>query len=141
MLDYSDNHFTGQSFRGSLQSRPPEILHVESTIGMADFSPYKAEAWGLGVILYSLLYGTTPYTTEQLESGQALSEIVYRKRTCQSVKSDAKFVELCRNLLSHQADERMAISEIMGHPALRSASIEREQLQKTMKPNTAYQLR
>jgi len=57
------------------------------------------------------------------------------------VKSDAKFVELCRNLLSHQPEERMTASDIIQHPSLREAKIVIESQLKKNAPNAALKLK
>ena len=62
MVKYSDIEFDGQNFHGSTHARPPEIRHVKSTKGMKEFDPFKADIWGLGVILYTLLYRERPFT-------------------------------------------------------------------------------
>ena len=76
-----------------------------------------------------------------MKSSEALPDVVYRKRTCSSKKSDVKFVELCRNLLSHQPDQRMSLKEIIQLPVLREARIFIDGQLKKNKPNEALRLK
>ncbi|KZS90129.1 Pkinase-domain-containing protein [Sistotremastrum niveocremeum HHB9708] len=83
-------------------------------------TPYKAEpvdCWGLGVILFTLIAGNTPWdepTTHSPEFRRYLSGEIWREEPWTRVTGDRK--SLITGLLTVDPNARMTLNDVFAHP-------------------------
>lgn len=93
---------------GTLAYSAPELLLGEPYDGT------KVDVWGLGLMLYILLYGGNPFM--QINDNETLTKILdcsFATPKRENVDFDA--VELLRSLIKRNPDTRLPIEAILGH--------------------------
>jgi serine/threonine protein kinase len=98
----------------------PEIIE-----NSRPFSPCKADAWALGVILFILLAGTPPIdyasSLDQRFRMVADGHLRVLLSTWQVNHISSKAVDLMEALLRVEPDDRLTVEEILEHPWLQEA--------------------
>jgi len=106
----------GPSFWGTAEYAAPEVIEG----GVASFSA-ASDYWALGVLIYELLYGRTPFRAHSAEA----VFLAIRTRGPQfpeSVQVGVEAQQLMRGLMRHKAEYRLGAGgpgEVEGHPAFR----------------------
>jgi serine/threonine protein kinase len=98
-----------KEFSGSPLYMPPEVLN------RFPHDPFSADIWGLGVVLYSMLYGELPFRAQNLDElvhVVTLEEPLYFATA--NVSQTA--VSFLQRLLDKNPDTRITIDEIQHHP-------------------------
>ncbi|XP_054164751.1 uncharacterized protein LOC128962404 [Oppia nitens] len=111
---FSNQWAEGEMLRtscGSLAYSAPEILLGDRYNGP------KVDIWGLGCILYILLYGSNPFM--QINDSETLCRILdcnFSTPVRPYISESA--IELIKSLLKRDPDNRLTIEEIVTHPWL-----------------------
>lgn len=93
---------------GTLAYSAPELLLGEPYDGT------KVDVWGLGLMLYILLYGGNPFM--QINDNETLTKILDCSfATPIRVNVDYDAVELLRSLIKRNPDKRLPIDDILKH--------------------------
>lgn len=95
----------------------PEILNGTSSSHLGQKFEAKCDVWSLGVVLYEMLYGKTPWTgtkLEELRKNIETSELVFGVPQ----RSDA-VKNLLRRMLDKDPKSRISWKEIFVHPLVR----------------------
>lgn len=104
----------------TLEYAAPEILSKKKYTECCDL-------WSLGVILYTLLCGHTPFTRQENDSPSSITRrikrgsIDYETERWKSLSGKAK--DLIRRLLTVSPDKRIKLSQIIVHEWLNSSTI------------------
>jgi serine/threonine protein kinase len=106
---------------GTPEYLPPEVARSERYSGAFDI-------WTLGVLLFEMLTGTTPFalTPEETEGAEDPTEAIMEKITHseivipEGVSSDA--ADLLRRLLDRNPHTRITLDEVVAHPFMFMAS-------------------
>ncbi|OHT08503.1 CAMK family protein kinase [Tritrichomonas foetus] len=99
---------------GTLLYLSPEVLSGSK------YDPFKSDIWAIGVILYAVLTGMSPWT-EKSDSGK-IKQIKSGDYTTPNFLSDS-----CRNLITRlmcvDPNQRISIEEALEHPWLKDVQI------------------
>lgn len=100
---------------GEYKYMPPEIMFAQA-------HDFKADVWCLGMLLYEMLHGSTPFQSETLEG----IRLEFEQKSI-PVYSDFSFEtrQLLRLLLASDARHRPDIDDVLAHPALRAIDVKR----------------
>lgn len=96
---------------GSLPYMAPEVHYT---------TPYEAEpidVWGIGIILFTLLAGNTPWdqsTAQSSEFCQYITGEIFNQPPWNRLKADA--LSLICGLLTVEPERRMTLAEVFAHP-------------------------
>lgn len=110
----------------------PEVINANGEIC------YKTDVWGLGVLLYTLVFGVLPF------QGSNFQEL-YKNILSESYKFPDHVVskevkDLIRKILKVKLNERYSIDEILEHEWLKKNTIEPSQSAKALLAETTYKL-
>eukprot|EP01016_Furgasonia_blochmanni_P004564 TRINITY_DN11769_c0_g1_i4.p1 TRINITY_DN11769_c0_g1~~TRINITY_DN11769_c0_g1_i4.p1 ORF type:complete len:584 (-),score=80.71 TRINITY_DN11769_c0_g1_i4:366-2117(-) len=111
---------TTASLVGSPLYMAPEILVKAIRCEEEGLYTYKCDIWSLGVVLYRMLYGKTPYTAYS-------KELLYEKISREPLAFDAEIEvsedakNLIKGMLTVNPDKRMDLEEVKRHTWFRSA--------------------
>lgn len=108
------------SFCGSFEYMSPEIINE---------IPYDncVDCWTLGILLYELLHGYTPFKTDEISESSyleifkniSLHEILFKEGLSDSVKDLINgILFVIKGLLNEKIDERYTIKKVFNHPWL-----------------------
>ena len=78
---------------------------------------YKADIWSIGVILFELLNGQTPFHARnrvEFEGKVSAANYSFRESVKQNLTLETVF--FLTSCLQHNEDERKCISELIDHP-------------------------
>lgn len=93
---------------GSVPYMAPEVQEKKG-------SDYKSDVWALGVILFELLFGETPFHSEHIY------EQTYHTPKTRKLSKEVK--HLIRMMLLHNPNERISLDEIFNHPWVKQQSL------------------
>ena len=83
----------------------PELLQKKSY-------DYTVDIWGLGILLYELMHGYSPYRAKKIED--IYSNIKHKRMKCSSrISSEVK--DLLTSILQVQPKDRLSIEGILEH--------------------------
>ena len=97
-------------FSGSLEYACPEVLLRRK------YSPFRADIYSLGIILYTLACGAFPYTQDDLVDFMHLTAPWPTMYFPDYVSSQAQ--DLISKITSFRAENRLSLEEILEHPFL-----------------------
>nr|GEY92327.1 serine/threonine-protein kinase OXI1-like [Tanacetum cinerariifolium] len=102
--DSYDSHSKSNSFVGTEEYVSPEMIQGNG-------HDYAVDWWCLGIVLYEMLYGTTPFR------GINRKETFYRilSKTPELVGEPTSLRDLIRRLLEKDPTQRISVNEIKGH--------------------------
>lgn len=79
----------------------------------------KADLWSVGIILYQLVTGKTPFNgNSQLQLFQTVMKSTELKFPRDKIDLSSDFIDLCRKLLRSNPVERITFEEFFNHPFL-----------------------
>lgn len=117
---------------GTLEYMAPEIINDLSY-------NEKVDSWALGVLLYELLHGKSPFFIENLYSNPNIqrdllkkineNQIFFKEELSDSVK------DLILRLLNKNVNERYSVGDIFNHPWVTSKKVD---FRSTKRINTVY---
>ncbi|KAK9281782.1 hypothetical protein L1049_004688 [Liquidambar formosana] len=104
VISPDDSVTKSNSFVGTEEYVAPEII-------LGDGHDFAVDWWSLGVVLYEMLYGTTPFR------GSDRKETFYRilRKTPELVGEPTPLRDLIGKLLEKDAKQRISLEEIKGH--------------------------
>ena len=90
----------------------PELLKKKSY-------NYTVDIWGLGILLYELMHGYSPFRAKKAE--QILYNIMNKSIKFSShISEEAR--DLVRKILKYKSENRLSIEGILDHPWMRKYS-------------------
>jgi len=98
-----------EEFRGTRVYSPPEWIQL------GEYTGDGLTVWSLGILLYDILCGDIPYTTDrEISSGK----LIFHNH----VKLSAEAKDLIKQCLSVLPHQRISLDKILSHPWLRDGS-------------------
>ncbi len=97
--------------------RAPEVILYEETGSI--YNPLYADLWGLGVVLYFMLYKSLPFKEEQLKQGLPL-DLKFPEASHYNSTQLEQLNDLCSSLLCNPPEKRLNCSAILAHQSLKS---------------------
>merc|ERR1711902_225007 len=98
-----------EEFRGTRVYSPPEWIQL------GEYTGDGLTVWSLGILLYDMLCGDIPYTTDrEISSGK----LIFHNH----VKLSAEAKDLIKQCLSVLPHQRISLDKILSHPWLRDGS-------------------
>mmetsp|Transcript_73 Transcript_73/g.202 ORF Transcript_73/g.202 Transcript_73/m.202 type:complete len:592 (-) Transcript_73:1331-3106(-) len=111
----SDGYERTNSFCGTAQYTPPEMVQKR-------YYTQSVDLWCLGVFLYEVIEGCTPFYTRERER-------MYKRIEREDVKFTPRFSEEARDLIEHLLEKnpryRYTLKEVKAHPFYESVDWER----------------
>ena len=117
------------TFCGTVEYMAPEIVDNENY-------DYSVDIWSLGILLYELLYGHSPFkanNTKNIILNIKSHELIYDDKN-KNVSNSCK--DLIKKLLNNNPQKRYKIKDILEHPFIKKHS-ERYLTTLKKKPNSA----
>ena len=118
------------TFCGTVEYMAPEIVENENY-------DYSVDIWSLGILLYELLYGHSPFkanNTKNIILNIKSHELTYDDKN-KNVSNSCK--DLIKKLLNNNPQKRYKIKDILEHPFIKKHS---ERYLSTFKKNSNYGL-
>ena len=118
------------TFCGTVEYMAPEIVENENY-------DYSVDIWSLGILLYELLYGHSPFkanNTKNIILNIKSHELTYDDKN-KNVSNSCK--DLIKKLLNNNPQKRYKIKDILEHPVIKKHS---ERYLSTFKKNSNYGL-
>lgn len=126
-----------QTAAGSLGYAAPEVFHPEEGHGK------PCDIWSLGVVLFTILCGYSPFLAESVNEFMDEVDPGYRVRFIpkywEGVSESAK--DLVSNMIVYDPKERFTIDEVIFHPWLSGKAPDAVDLMPTIKPGLASRRR
>ncbi|XP_037916619.1 testis-specific serine/threonine-protein kinase 1-like isoform X1 [Hermetia illucens] len=108
VLDTDGRRLTSETFCGSLQYAPPEIIKG------TPYHPKVADMWSFGVVMFTMLNKANPFNEKNhrtLHSLQVNKKWKFRSQVANNISPEAK--DLVSNLLEPVATKRFSIDEVI----------------------------
>lgn len=118
LIDFGLSAITTPQTRLSVRAGTPVYMAPEVFNGNYD---YRCDYWSLGVMMYSLLVGCYPCesgASGALKKAVLTQQIDFESKKWAGISSEAK--DLCKKLLTRDADKRITASEALKHPWFKS---------------------
>ena len=101
-----------QTFCGTYEYMSPELLQKKSY-------DYTVDIWGLGILLFELMHGHSPYRAKKIE--QIYDNIVNRRMKCSS-RISPEVKDLLQKILRINPKERLSLEGVLEHPWVKKYS-------------------
>ncbi|UKK02442.2 non-specific serine/threonine protein kinase [Theileria orientalis] len=95
---------------GTMSYAAPEVLE-----GTSGYYGEKADIWSLGVVLFAMLYGQLPYTTQEESVEGILKQIMGRKLTFPRYKTSSEVKQLISMMLEINPQNRIGLKQVYSH--------------------------
>jgi serine/threonine protein kinase len=99
-------HEKMRTFCGTYEYMSPELLQKKSY-------DYTVDIWGLGILLFELMHGYSPYRAKKIED--IYSNIVHKRMKISS-RCSKEVKDLLQRILKIKPAERISIEDILRHP-------------------------
>ena len=99
-------HEKMRTFCGTYEYMAPELLQKK-------YYDYTVDIWGLGILLYELMHGHSPYRAKKIE--QIYDNIINKRMKFSSRISD-EVKDLLNKILQISPGDRISIEGILEHP-------------------------
>lgn len=109
-----DQNLLSKTICGTLMYLSPDVLSGKA------YSPYKCDIWSIGVIMYVMLIGASPWT-ERSDPG-IIKQIKIGQYTTPKYLSD-QCRDLIHRLMCFNQENRITIKEALDHPWLKNIQI------------------
>ncbi|BAM42410.1 uncharacterized protein TOT_040000777 [Theileria orientalis strain Shintoku] len=95
---------------GTMSYAAPELLE-----GVSGYYGEKADMWSLGVVLFAMLYGQLPYTTQEESVEGILKQIMGRKLAFPKYKTSEEVKHLISLMLEINPHNRIGLKQVCSH--------------------------